>query len=125
MMKTFSIALEIAGIVVLILVGVLLLVFFWPLVIPGVVLWWILRERYQRWIGAMVALLVVLIFRISSGSWQVAIGGQSSGEWHVELALGLLSWAIGSILVAAGYHIPRYLHHGLRFKDGPGPEDPA
>ncbi len=77
-------------------------------VIPGLLLWWIFRERYRGWMGAATALLVVLILRFSTGEWPMRIGGHSSGEWFVEVMLGILSWAIGSILVNVGYNIARY-----------------
>ena len=108
-MKTFAIILKIGA---LSLVGIGLLSLFWVFVVPGMLLWIIFRDRYHRWIGSVVALAVVLILRVSMGEWQMRIGGQSSGEWFSELMLGILSWAVGAILVAAGYNIPKYFLDG-------------
>ena len=113
-MKTFAAILKI---VILSLIGIGILSLFWPFVIPGMLLWWIFRERYQGWVGSAVALLVVLILRFSMGEWQMRVGGQSSGEWYVEVMLGIVSWAVGSILVTVGYNIPGYFLGGLRMKD--------
>ena len=81
-------------------------------VIPGLLLWWVFRERYRGWMEAATALLVVLILRFSTGEWPMRIGGHSSGEWLVEVMLGIVSWAIGAILVNVGYNLARCLFGG-------------
>lgn len=112
-----KIASAILKIVVLGLIGIGALSLFGVYVIPGMLLWWILRGRYEGWMGAATALLIVLILRLSMDAWPMRIGGQSSGEWFVELMLGIVSWAIGSILVTAGYNLPRFFLDGLGKKD--------
>ena len=119
-MKTFAIILKI---IVLSFVAIGLLSLFWVFVIPGMLLWIAYRERYHRWIGSAVALLVVLTLRFSTGEWQMRIGGQGSGDWFAELMLGILSWAVGSILVAAGYNIPQYFLDGLNNKKEQKPSE--
>ena len=101
-------------IVILSLIGMVLLGLFWAFLVPGMMLWWILRERYQEWVGVATALGILLIWRFFAGEWNARADGQSSGDLGMELALGAVSWAIGSILVSAGYRIPKYFLEGLR-----------
>lgn len=108
-MRTFALVLKI---IVLSLIAIGLLSLFWIFLIPGIALWFLFRERYHHWIGSIVALLVMLTLRFSTGEWQ-RLGEQGSGDWFVELMHAIFSWAIGSILVTAGYNMPRYFLDGL------------
>ena len=94
-----------------ILIGVSIL--FWPFVLPGCALWYIFRGRYSQWITPIAALTIVLIWRLSMNSWPVHIGDSSTHAWYVELLAGVVSWALASIFVSAGYFAPKLFIEGL------------
>jgi hypothetical protein len=88
-------------------------VFFWPFVLPGLILWLIFRGRYDHWIAPLAALTIVLIWRLSLNSWPIHIGDGSTNVWYVELLMGVVSWALASIFVGAGYLTPKFFLEGL------------
>jgi hypothetical protein len=101
----------------LILLGAILLgilIFFWPFVLSGLVLWCVFRGRYSQWITPIAALTIVLTWRLSMNSWPVHIGDSSTHAWYVDLLAGIVSWALASIFVSAGYLTPKLFIEGLR-----------
>ncbi len=92
------------------------MIIFWTYVIPGILLWCIFRGSYRDWIGGVTALLIVVALRCFAGHWPTSVGELGSQLWYVELASCVLSWAVGSIFVSAGYYIPQYFLEG--FKSG-------
>jgi hypothetical protein len=48
------------------------------------------------------------------GTWIVRIGGDVPGEWPIELMRVVVNWAFGTILVQAGFRMPRYFREGLQ-----------
>ena len=103
----------------ILLLGIILLgalILFWRFVLPGLVLWCIFRGRNSQWITAIAALTIVLIWRFSTSNWPVYIGGHSAHAWYVELLAGIVSWALASIFVSAGYLTPTFFIEGLYSK---------
>lgn len=88
-------------------------VFFWPFVLPGLILWFIFRGRYDHWIAPIAALAIVLMWRLSLNSWPIHIGDGSTNVWYAELLMGVVSWALASIFVGAGYLTPKFFLEGL------------
>ncbi len=101
-------ALLIFKIIILGLVAVGALALSWTYVIPGLVLGLTRMDQRQKWLPSATALLIVAILRLSTGTWQVRIGGMNSGPWYVQTAAGILQLAIANIMVSAGCWIPRY-----------------
>jgi len=77
----------------------------WPFSLPGVSLAIFRRKDYPRYVGSGLALTVVVVMRLMTGAWMVRIGGASSGQWYFEIFLGMVAWAIGSILMALSYRV--------------------
>lgn len=96
----------------LLLLGLSLL--FWPFVIPGILLSFFCKGRHERWVVPIAALVVVCGWRIATGNWTVRIGGDSDHGWLVEGSRVVMSWAIGSILLGAGFKMSRFFAEELR-----------
>ena len=115
-MKKLLLALKI---IVYGLIGIGIISLFWVYVIPGMLLWCIFRERYRAWIGSIVALFIVLVTRYSM-DWGVKMGDESASfSWLLEFSSVLITWAIASLFVSAGYHTPRYFLSGWRMEEKP------
>ena len=100
----------------ILLLGAILLgvsILFWPFVLPGIALWCIFRGLYSQWITPIAALAIILFWRLSMHSWPVHIGDGSTHAWYVELMAGIVSWALASIFVSAGYLAPKLFIAGL------------
>ena len=87
---------------------------FFPFVIPGMLLSRIVKSPHERWVLPLVALLIVVVWRMICGTWAVGIGGDSDDEWMVEGLELVVSWAIGVIFVRAGFRMHRFFLEGLR-----------
>jgi hypothetical protein len=105
----------IATLKIILLGGILLgvSILFWPFVLPGLVLWCIFRGSNSQWITGIAALTIVLIWRLLTSNWPVYIGDYSAHAWYVELLAGIVSWALVSIFVSAGYLTPTMFIEGL------------
>jgi hypothetical protein len=100
----------------ILLLGAILLgvsIFFWQYVLSGLVLSCIFRGRYSQWITPIAALTIVLIWRLSMSNWPVHIGDSTVYAWYVDLLAGIVSWALASIFVGAGYVLPKLFIEGL------------
>lgn len=95
---------------------------FWPFVIPGIVLSFFCGKRCEIWAVAVVALAIIVGCHAISGDWMVRIGGKSDDGWLVEISRFILSWAIGTIFVGAGFKVPRLFREGLDSTRKPLPE---
>ena len=76
-----------------------------PFSIPAILLTLLCRGDYPRYVGSAIALIAVLVMRFATGQWIVSIGGACSGPWYIELALGIVSWSLGAILVACSFRL--------------------
>ena len=74
-----------------------------PFSIPGMLIAIFRPHDYPRYIGSALALTGAVTMRLVIGTWIVRVGGASSGQWYIEIYLGCVSWALGSILVALSY----------------------
>lgn len=72
---------------------------------PGLLLWMIFRDRCPRWTASGLAWVIVVTRRVITGEWNVRIGSESSGPWHVELLLGAINWALAAIFVQCSYQL--------------------
>ena len=82
----------------LVLLGVAIL--FWPFTLAGIIVWILSRGELNRWISSSTALVLAVCWRISTGSWFIRIGGDSTNSWYIEAFQMLVSWSITAILVA-------------------------
>lgn len=105
-----------SGLLKISLVGVLatgLAFLFWPYVIPGLVLSLCCKGRHEGWVVPAAALAVVGICHAATGEWPVRIpAGSASPEWPVAIMRVVLSWATATILLGAGFKLPRFFAAG-------------
>lgn len=87
---------------------------FFPFVIPGLLLSRIVKNHHERWVLPLVALMIVMVWRVTSGNWFLSIAGESPTERIVEIGQLVLNWAYGVIFLRAGFRMPSLFKDGLR-----------
>lgn len=102
---------KLIAIALLILVSAVLL---WPYALMGLLLAIVKRGRSIRWYFAVLALCLVITWRLTIGHWPVSIGERGDTRWLIELSSGIVSWCLSSIFVAMFYRIPTNLMSGFR-----------
>lgn len=82
----------------LLLLGIAIL--FWPFTIAGVITWGVSRKEFNRWISSLLALVIVVWWKLTTGGGVINIGLDSNQAWLVQAFEMLGSWIISAHLVA-------------------------
>jgi hypothetical protein len=85
----------------------------WVYLIPGIALGLTKLDQRYKWLPAVTAFTIVAILRCYTGAWHVRIGEMSPGTWPVQMAAGIIQFAIAYIVVSSACRIPKYFIQGL------------
>ena len=104
-MKVIRLALPLLGLLVLSLI-------FWYAVIPGIVLGFIFRGRWERLVTLLSSVVIICASKIATWSWMPAFD-LYFGPWVLAEALSfVLAWLWCGFLFFAGYRVERFCRAG-------------
>jgi hypothetical protein len=104
------------------LVALVAAVVLWPFAVTGLLALVLSGMKFNRWVSSGLALVLVAVWRITTGGWIIRIGDSTPEYWYFEVLPGIVSWAIAAILVPGFAQWPAKFIEGYRSKLSPKQE---
>jgi hypothetical protein len=98
------------------LVALVAAVVLWPFAVTALLALVLSGMKFNRWVSSGLALVLVAVWRLTTGGWIIQIGDSTPEYWYFEVLPGIVSWAIAAILVPGFAQWPAKFIEGYRSK---------
>ena len=96
------------------LVALVATVLLWPFAVTGLLAVILSGMKFNRWVSSALALVLAIVWRITTGGWIIRIGDSTPEYWYFEVLPGIVSWAIAAIFVSGFAQWPAKFLEGYR-----------